>query len=71
MLDAGTDVNAQGGRYGNALQAASWEGHETLLDAGVDVDAQGGEYGLQAQLRRYTAGCWGHMRRQKGTVAEE
>ncbi|KAI1584776.1 ankyrin repeat domain containing protein [Pyrenophora tritici-repentis] len=46
LLDAGADVNAQGGDYGNALQAASAEGHEQvvkmLLDAGADVNAQGG-----------------------------
>jgi ankyrin repeat protein len=41
LLDAGADVNAQGGRYGNALQAASAGGHEqvvkTLLNAGAEV----------------------------------
>ena len=52
-----TDVNAQGGHYGNALQAASWGGHEAvvrlLLDKGSNVNAQGGRYGnaLQAALR--------------------
>ncbi|KAI0603596.1 Ank-2 multi-domain protein, partial [Pyrenophora tritici-repentis] len=44
LLDAGADVNAQGGRFGNALQAASLRGHEqvvkTLLDKGADVNAQ-------------------------------
>ena len=43
-----TDVNAQGGEYGNALQAASARGHEKvvqiLLDKGAGVNAQGGEY---------------------------
>ncbi|KAI1561721.1 fibronectin type 3 and ankyrin repeat domain protein 1, partial [Pyrenophora tritici-repentis] len=54
LLDKGADVNAQGGGYGNALQAASAGGHEqvvkTLLDKGADVNAQGGYYGnvLQA-----------------------
>jgi hypothetical protein len=47
------DVNAQGGYYGNALQAASVGGHERvvkmLLDAGADVQAQGGEYGNALQ----------------------
>jgi ankyrin repeat protein len=39
LLNAGAKVNAQGGRYGNALQAASEGGHEqvvkTLLNAGA------------------------------------
>ncbi|CAN9376854.1 unnamed protein product [Alternaria alternata] len=39
LLDQGAEVNAQGGYFGNALQAASWGGHEqvvkTLLDAGA------------------------------------
>jgi len=56
LLDGGADVNAQGGYYGNALQAASSNGKEAvvklLLDTGADVNAQGGEYGnaLQAAL---------------------
>ncbi|EXM14214.1 hypothetical protein FOTG_17372 [Fusarium oxysporum f. sp. vasinfectum 25433] len=43
------DVNAQGGEYGNALQAASFKGNlevvQLLLGKGADVNAQGGEYG--------------------------
>jgi hypothetical protein len=46
-------VNAQGGRYGNALQAASEGGHEAvvelLLDKGANVNAQGGDYGNALQ----------------------
>ena len=42
------NVNAQGGTYGNALQAASRGGYEKvvqmLLDAGVEINAQGGHY---------------------------
>lgn len=38
-------INAQGGFYGNALVAASYEGHEKvveiLLAAGADMDGQG------------------------------
>jgi hypothetical protein len=52
LLDWGADVNAQGGYYGNALQAASVRGHEAvvrlLLDRGVDVNTQGG-YDVNAQ----------------------
>ena len=48
LLEAGADVNAQGGNYGSALQAASYMGHDAivapLLEAGADVNAQGGIY---------------------------
>ena len=53
MVDKGTDVNAQGGRYRNALHAASAEGHdkivEVLLSKGADVNAPGGHYGNALQ----------------------
>ncbi|KAK4198015.1 Pfs, NACHT and ankyrin domain protein [Triangularia verruculosa] len=53
LIGKGADVNAQGGYYGNALQAASSEGHQEivklLLDKGADVNAQGGEYGNALQ----------------------
>ena len=46
ILDKGVDVNAQGGYYGNALQAALAKGHDQivqmLLAKGADVNAQGG-----------------------------
>ncbi|EJT73268.1 ankyrin repeat domain-containing protein [Gaeumannomyces tritici R3-111a-1] len=49
LAGGSADVNAQGGNYGNALHAASANGHENvarlLLDAGADVNAQGGNYG--------------------------
>ena len=48
LLDAGADVNTQGGFFSNALQAASVRGHyqvvQILLDAGADVNTQGGFY---------------------------
>ena len=47
------NVNTEGGRYGNTLQAASTHGYEKvvqmLLDTGADVNAQGGEYGNALQ----------------------
>jgi ankyrin repeat domain-containing protein 50 len=53
LLNAGAEVNAQGGYYGNALQAALIRGHEKivqmLLDARVEVNAQGGYYGNALQ----------------------
>ncbi|EUC49462.1 hypothetical protein COCMIDRAFT_64937, partial [Bipolaris oryzae ATCC 44560] len=61
MLDAGADINAQGGPYGNALQAATHTSKveivKVLLDAGADVNAQGGHYGnaLQAARHRRTS----------------
>ena len=49
LLEKGADVNAQGGHYGTALQAASKQGHgqivQRLLEKGADVNAQGGHYG--------------------------
>jgi ankyrin repeat protein len=51
LVDAGADVNAQGGYYGNALQAASDGSHEkivqTLLDSGTDQDVKD-QYGRTA-----------------------
>ncbi|KAL9123930.1 MAG: hypothetical protein Q9175_008281, partial [Cornicularia normoerica] len=53
LLDRGADVNAQGGYYGNALQAASFDGHDKLvqmlLDRGANVNAQGGRFGNALQ----------------------
>ena len=41
LIEKGADVNAQGGHYGNALQAASSRGHESiaqlLIEKGADV----------------------------------
>jgi hypothetical protein len=60
LLEKGADVNAQGGHYGNALQAASARGHDQivqrLLEKGADVNAQGGDYGNALQA----ASAWGH-----------
>jgi ankyrin repeat protein len=48
------NVNAQGGYYKNALQAASQGGHEVvvkmLLDKGADVNAQSEYYGNALQV---------------------
>jgi ankyrin repeat protein len=48
LLDKGANVNAQGGDFGNALQAASSNGYKAvvgrLLDKGANVNA------LQAPL---------------------
>ncbi|CAI7672865.1 unnamed protein product [Penicillium discolor] len=53
LISKGEDVNAQGGQYGNALQAASFKGFQgivkLLLDKGADINAQGGEYGNALQ----------------------
>lgn len=49
MIPPGVDVDATGGRYGSALQAASAGGHvevvEMLLDAGAQIDAGNGGNG--------------------------
>ncbi|KAJ5171634.1 NACHT nucleoside triphosphatase [Penicillium capsulatum] len=61
LIDKGVDINAQGGTYGNALQAASWRGHQDivslLLDKGADVNAQGGRY----DSALYAASWGGHQ----------
>ncbi|KAK4658095.1 hypothetical protein QC762_0034800 [Podospora pseudocomata] len=48
LIDGDADVNAQGGLYGNALQAAANGDHrdivQLLLDRGADVNIQGGLY---------------------------
>ncbi|KAF2647015.1 hypothetical protein K491DRAFT_615416, partial [Lophiostoma macrostomum CBS 122681] len=40
LLDKGADVNAQGGLYGNALQAASIKGHEQVVKLLLDKGAR-------------------------------
>jgi hypothetical protein len=61
LIGKGADVNAQGGYFGNALYAASWEGHQEtvqlLLDKGADVNAQGGYFGNAL----YAASWRGHQ----------
>ena len=46
LLENGADVNARGGYFGNALQAAAHEHSkkvvQLLLENGADVNAQGG-----------------------------
>ena len=62
LLDWGADVNAQGGKYGNALQAAAYsitldkvdEVVRLLLDRGADVNAQSGAYGNALQTAAYS-----------------
>ncbi|KAK1990129.1 ankyrin [Colletotrichum falcatum] len=61
MLNNGADANAQGGAFGNALQAASFKGHndivQTLLDNGADA-------AIATKYRRtalHTASSNGHV----------
>ena len=60
LLNANVNVNARGRLYGNALQAASRNGHEAvvrlLLDKGAGLNAQGGDYDNALQA----ASCFGH-----------
>ena len=57
LLDQGAEVNTRGGRYGNALHAASLRGHkqvvQMLLKAGADIHAQSGDYGDPLQAASY------------------
>jgi ankyrin repeat protein len=56
-VDKRADINAQGGEYGNALQAAAYGYHtavvQILLEKGADINAQGGEYGNALQAAAY------------------
>ena len=62
MLSRGAKVNALGGSYGNALQAACLRGNQkiaqALLEHGADANAQGGEYGNALEAASYE----GHAR---------
>ncbi|KAJ7284126.1 vegetative incompatibility protein HET-E-1, partial [Mycena rebaudengoi] len=53
----GANVHAQGGLFGNALQAASVKGHESivhlLIEKGANVHAQGGLFGNALQAASY------------------
>ena len=60
LLDKGADINARGGEYGTALQAAAYRGKVELihlfLDKGANVNAQGGEYGTALQAAAASSG---------------
>jgi hypothetical protein len=49
LLNKDTAVNAQGGHYGNALQAASYQCRkevvELLLNKGAGISVQSGPFG--------------------------
>ena len=57
LIDKGADVHAQGEYHGNALYAATYEGHKAistlLIEKGADVHAQGGYYRNVLQAARY------------------
>ena len=58
MINAGADVNAEGGVYHTALQAAAFNGNtnilKVLLDNGADVNIIGGEYGTALQAASWS-----------------
>jgi hypothetical protein len=53
LINNGADINAQGGAFINALQAAIARGYaeivQLLLDRGADINAQGGQLGNALQ----------------------
>ena len=57
LLDQQADVNAQGGHYGNALQAASFAGHKDivlrLFHNNANLNAQGGYFGNALQAASF------------------
>lgn len=62
LLENGANVDAQGGEYGNALQAAANSGciqlFQVLLEEGANVIAQGGRYGNAL----IAASMYGHVK---------
>lgn len=69
-MENGADVNAQGGEYDNALQAACCRGHievvKWLVENGVEVNAQGGHYGNALQA---ACGSFIRYRREEKRLA--
>ncbi|KAF5353788.1 hypothetical protein D9758_010628 [Tetrapyrgos nigripes] len=57
LVENGADVNAKGGHYGFALQAAALWGDldivKYLVERGADVNAEGGRYGFALQAAAY------------------
>ncbi|KAJ7847783.1 hypothetical protein B0H13DRAFT_2405537 [Mycena leptocephala] len=57
LVEHGANVNAQGGNYRSALQAASDWGHinivQLLIEHGANVNAQGGHFGNALQVASY------------------
>lgn len=56
LLEHGAQVNASGGYFGSALQAAAYvgsmEGVQLLLQKGAAVNARGGRYGSALQAAK-------------------
>ncbi|KAJ7019718.1 ankyrin repeat-containing domain protein [Mycena alexandri] len=57
LIEHGANVNAQGGYFGSALQAASVRGHinivQLLIEQGANVNAQGGVYNSALQAASF------------------
>ena len=53
IIDKGADINARGGTYSTALQAAAFNGKtnilKRLLGAGAEINARGGDYSTALQ----------------------
>ncbi|KAK1991679.1 purine and uridine phosphorylase [Colletotrichum falcatum] len=64
MLKNGADVNAQGGQYGNALQAASYNGHSNIVQLLLDKGADGADVTIATKYGRTAL----HMASSNGHV---
>ncbi|KAF7968345.1 hypothetical protein HWV62_30939 [Athelia sp. TMB] len=57
LINRGASIDALGGKWGTALEAASAEGHlktcQLLLGHGADINAAGGKYGTALQTASY------------------
>ena len=61
LLDKGADVNAQGGFYGNALQAASYEGQEKVVRLLLSHNTAVNQQDAQGRTPFHMACAGGHM----------
>ena len=62
LFDQGADVNAQGGLYGNALQAALYRGDENVVRLLLNHDAVVNRKDIQGRTPFHLASAEGRIR---------
>ena len=58
LIEKGADVNARGGEYGTALQAALFGGHDTIAWMLIEEGANDGELHALTSSARTLSGRW-------------